>query len=152
MIDIVKADFSHAADVKNCCDKAFAEYVPIIGKNPAPMYYDYTKEIKNNTVFAALMNSKAVGFSLIKDGEENYMWLDVLAVNPLYSGKGIGKALIAFSEKYILQCGKNECRLYTNIKFDRTVKIYLKYGFEIYNTVFEDGYERFYMKKSLIYL
>ncbi len=150
MIDIVRGDFSCAADLKRCCDEAFAQYIPLIGKCPAPMYYNYEEEIEKNIVFFALNDGRPVGFSLIKDGEDNYMWLDVLAVNPMYGGMGTGRALIAFSEKYILRCGKHECRLYTNTKFERTVKIYLKYGFEIYNKVVENGYERFYMKKSLI--
>ena len=150
--EIVRAKLPDADAVKLCCDKAFEEYISVIGKCPAPMYYDYNEEIENHIVFIVLKDNETVGFSIIKDeDEEHYMWLDVLAVNPEYSGMGIGRELIAFSERYIFQCGKHECRLYTNTKFYRTVKIYLKYGFEIYNTVFENGYERFYMKKSLIF-
>lgn len=149
MVDIYKAEKGDALAVQSCCEKAFESYISLIGKKPAPMNYNYLTEITNHTVFVASNGQEIMGFVLIKDSDGEYMWLDVLAVNPNFSGNGIGRALIAFCENYILQNGKNECRLYTNVKFERTCNIYARLGYEIYDKVNKDGYERYYMKKNL---
>lgn len=149
MVHIRKAEKEDAPAVQLCCNRAFEAYHSLIGKNPAPMTYHYLEEITNHTVFAAIYDCKIAGFVLIKDSRDDYMWLDVLAVNPDCSGKGIGRMLISYCENYILQNGKHECRLYTNTKFKRTCSIYARLGYEIYDTVSEDGYERYYMKKDL---
>lgn len=149
MIYIYKAGEKDALAVQLCCEEAFGRYVSLIGKKPAPMCYDYLNEISNHVVFVASNGVKIVGFVLIKDDGEDYMWMDVLAVSPEFSGKGIGRRLISYCENYILQKGKRECRLYTNVKFERTCGIYAQQGYEIYDIVNEKGYERYYMKKEL---
>lgn len=150
MVIIHKAEKGEALALQLCCDKAFEAYISLIGKKPAPMLYDYLTEITEHTVFVASNEQEIVGFVLIKDSKEDYMWLDVLAVDPDFCGKGIGRKLITQCENYILQSGKNECRLYTNVKFERTCNIYLQLGYEIYDTVCVDDYERYYMKKRLM--
>lgn len=149
MIQIYRAEKEDAAAVEACCEKAFEAYISLIGKKPAPMHYDYAEEITEHAVFVASDGKEIQGFVLMKDGEADYMWLDVLAVNPASSGNGIGRALIAYGEDYILQNGKKECRLYTNVKFERTCNIYRKLGYEIYDKVCVEGYERYYMKRNL---
>lgn len=149
MVEIRRADKGDEAAVRLCCDRAFEAYISLIGKKPAPMLYDYLKEITNHTIFVASNKKEIAGFVLVKAGKDDYMWLDVLAVRPDFSGKGIGRRLISYCENYILQSGKNECRLYTNVKFERTCNIYLQLGYEIYDRVCVDGYERYYMKKQL---
>lgn len=152
MIRIYRAEKEDAAAVQLCCEKAFEAYISLIGKKPAPMHYDYAEEITEHAVFVASNGTEILGFVLVKEGEADYMWLDVLAVNPAFSGKGIGRALIAYGEKYMLQKGKKECRLYTNVKFERTCNIYLQLGYEIYDKVCVDGYERYYMRRNLAVL
>lgn len=150
MVDIRKAKRKDAFGVQYCCNKAFEAYISLIDKKPAPMVYDFFKVITDNIVFVALYGAEIVGTAVVKDGKDDYMWLDVLAVNPDFSGKGIGRALISHCENYISKYGKNECRLYTNVKFQRTCNIYLRLGYEIYDEICEDGYQRYYMKKYLI--
>lgn len=149
MAEIHIAAEKDAEAIQLCCERAFKGYIPIIGKKPAPMYYNYLNEIRKGTVLAAFENSAVAGFALIKDGGNDFMWLDVLAADPSFEGKGVGRALLSACESFILQNGKSECRLYTNVKFERTCRIYLHYGFEIYDTVQENGYDRYYMKKLL---
>lgn len=149
MIHIYRAEKRDAMAIQQCCDEAFEEYRSLIGKKPAPMHYNYLEQITKYDIFVASNGTEIVGFVLIKDGKENYMWLDVLAVKPKFAGMGIGRKLISYCERYILQKGKTECRLYTNVKFKRTCNIYTKLGYEIYDTRCIDGYERYYMKKDL---
>lgn len=45
--------------------------------------------------------------------------------------------------------GKSECRLYTHVKYQRTLEIYRQRGYVIYDRVQEKGFDRYYMRKQL---
>lgn len=45
--------------------------------------------------------------------------------------------------------GKTECRLYTHVKYQRTLEIYRQRGYVIYDRVQEKGFDRYYMRKQL---
>ena len=148
-MEIRRAVIEDLADVFTCNVNAFKGYITLINRAPAPMMTDFSVELKNNGLFVACEGDRLLGFALIQDGEEDFMWLDVLAVNPEYQGQGVGRALLDFTQRFILEHGKTECRLNTNVKFERTLGIYLRYGFEIYDTPVVHGYERHYLKKKL---
>ena len=88
-----------------------------------------------------------LGYLLIKDGEGDFQWMDVLAAEP--KGTGVGRALLTFCEDYIRAQGKHQCRLYTHVKYTRSQQIYLRQGYTIYDRVQEEGFDRYYMKKDL---
>lgn len=148
-MEIRRATIEDLADIFTCNINAFKNYITLINRAPAPMMVDFSAELKNNDLFVACENNEILGFALIQDTEDDFMWLDVLAVNPQHQGKGVGRNLLNFTEQFILKHGKSECRLNTNVKFERTLGIYLQYGFEIYETPVVHGYERHYLKKKL---
>ncbi|MBE6112805.1 MAG: GNAT family N-acetyltransferase [Peptococcaceae bacterium] len=148
-MEIRRATIEDLADIFTCNINAFKNYITLINRAPAPMMTDFSAELKNNHLFVACENDEVLGFALIQDTADDYMWLDVLAVQPEHQGKGIGRSLLDFTEQFILTKGKSECRLNTNVKFKRTLGIYLQYGFEIYDTPVVHGYERHYLKKNL---
>ena len=154
MVEIRKATIEDAGEIFLCCTRAFRDYIPLIGKTPGPMLMDYTEEIRYHSLFVACEKEKIAGFVLIKDAnpDVNYAWLDVLAVNPSFQRKGIGRSLLQFCENYILEQGKTQCRLYTHVKYIDTQNVYLHYGYQIYDKVAESGYERYYMRKNLFNL
>lgn len=57
--------------------------------------------------------------------------------------------LLDYTEDFMKAQGKRECRLYTNVKFTNTKEIYLHCGYEIYERALVNGYDRYYMKKTL---
>lgn len=138
-----------AAFLFSCAAAAFGDYILLIGRTPGPMLEDYYEGICHHNVFIAEDNDGPCGFSLLKDGEGNILWLDVLAVLPTASGKGIGRALLAHVEDYMQQVGKQECRVYTHVKYTRSLALYERAGFSIYTRVQENGFDRYYLKKIL---
>jgi len=88
-----------------------------------------------------------LGYLLIKDGDGEVMWMDVLAAWP--KGTGVGRRLMDHCEAFLRARGKTECRLYTHVKYQRTLEIYRQRGYVIYDRVQEKGFDRYYMRKQL---
>jgi len=147
---IRKAVFEDSPTLFQCVMEAFKDYILLIGRTPGPMLEDYSEAIKRHQIFVAETEEGIVGFTLIKDGEGDFMWLDVLAVYPDKGNHGVGKKLIAMAEEFIRNCGKAECRLYTHVKYQKPIAIYQSLGYQIYNRVQENGFDRYYMKKTLL--
>jgi GNAT superfamily N-acetyltransferase len=78
------------------------------------------------------------------------MWLDILGVYNKYQKKGYGKILIEFGESVMLKMGITECRIYTNVKFEETIAIYKHLGYEVYDRKIEHGYDRVFLRKTLL--
>ncbi|MBN7774228.1 GNAT family N-acetyltransferase [Clostridium aminobutyricum] len=148
-MEIRKATKSDAAAVFTCAVEAFKDYILLIDRTPGPMLEDYYEAIKHHHVFVASTKGSIDGFILIKDGNVDFMWLDALAVYPGSRNVGVGGSLISFGEKFIKSMGKSECRLYTHVKYERSIAIYQHLGYQIYDRIQENGYDRYYLKKVL---
>lgn len=132
-----------------CCTAAFKDYIPLIRQTPGPMLEDYWESVQHCPTLVAEEDGKLLGFVLLKEGKQSFMWMDVLATFPELHGKGVGRQLLAACEERIKALGRTECRLYTHVKYERTQSIYLRNGYEIYERVQEKGFDRFYMRKQL---
>lgn len=148
-MEIRKATVNDVPEICSCSTESFKDYILLIERLPGPMLEDYYDSALCHNMFVAEEKGQILGFLLIKDGDGDFMWLDVVAVSPRAQGKGVGKALIAYCEEFIKNKGKSECRLYTHVKYKDIQAIYISHGFEIYDRVHENGFERFYMKKRL---
>jgi len=146
---IRSAKLEDVPELYSCCVEAFKDYILLIGRTPGPMLEDLYEGVLHHDIFVAQEGDSIAGFILIKDGEGDFMWLDILAVYPKFRNKGIGNALVEFCEDFIRSEGKSECRLYTHVKYEKTQKLYLDRGFEIYDRVQEYGFDRYYMRKDL---
>ena len=148
-MEIRRAKLEDVPAIYSCCVESFKNYILLIGRTPEPMLEDYYEGALHHHPFIVLHGDSIAGFILVKDGEVDFMWLDVLAIHPDCKNKGIGKALIAFCEDFIRSMGKSECRLYTHLKYERTQSIYFDSGYEIYDRMQEDGFDRYYMRKKI---
>lgn len=146
-MEIRRANLSDLPAVYTCCTEAFKDYIPLIGQVPGPMLEDYGAALEKDFLFVAEEAGVLRGYLLIKDGDGDFMWMDVLAAHP--KGTGAGRALMAFCENFIRAQGKRQCRLYTHVTYQRTQEIYLRQGYQIYDRVQEYGFDRYYMRKDL---
>ncbi len=148
-MEIRRATIEDVPDIYSCCVASFREYILLIGRTPGPMLEDYYEGVRRHHTFVIPYGDAIAGFALVKDGVGDFMWLDVLAVFPSFSNRGAGQALIAHCENFIQRAGKSECRLYTHVKYTKAQAIYLRRGYEIYDRILEDGFDRYYMRKRL---
>lgn len=146
-MEIRRAALADIPGVCACCVAAFKDYIPLIGQTPGPMLEDYCQARKEHFLFVAAQGEIILGYLLIKDGDGEVMWMDVLAAWP--KGTGVGRRLMDHCEAFLRARGKTECRLYTHVKYQRTLEIYRQRGYVIYDRVQEKGFDRYYMRKQL---
>lgn len=149
-MEIKRALPADESAIAACVNEAFSDYIPLIGQTPGPMLEDYHAALQDHTLFVAWEDGLLVGVVLLKDTPgEDTMWLDVLATRTAYQGRGIGQALVTHSEAFMRSLGKTECRLYTHVKYERTLALYRHLGYSVTHRIQEYGYDRYYMKKTL---
>lgn len=127
-----KASQDDAKEIVNCVNLSYEKYVSRMGKKLEPMLLDYNQIIKEENAFVGEYEGVIVGIFVLKINGD-YISLENIAVNPLYQGKGIGKALMNFAEDFTIEKGFNELRLYTNVKMEENIEIYKKQGYLIYD-------------------
>ena len=146
---IRRASPSDEPEIRNCAEQAYARYVPLIGRKPAPMIADFLTQIAAGAVYV-LRDDQArfQGFVVfyVKDG---YLLLENVAVLPSAAGRGVGKALIGFCEDAARQRGVPAVHLYTNAKMTDNIAIYSRLGYVKVAERTEDGFNRIYFEKTL---
>lgn len=135
--------------IRACAQAAYARYVPLIGREPAPMTADFAARIRSRDTHVALgADGRIVGFVVFHDSDDHVL-LENVAVLPDTAGQGIGKALIRLVEATAKCRGFNFVKLYTNEKMVENILIYRHLGYEEYDRRMEDGFSRVYFRKAL---
>ncbi|MDO6585664.1 GNAT family N-acetyltransferase [Salipiger sp. 1_MG-2023] len=133
------------AAIRDCARQAYGGYVPLIGREPAPMSADYAAQIAAGEVFVA-EDGGFLGFIVYRMAPDHLL-LENVAVLPRASGRGIGKALIAACEDAARAAGL-PVRLYTNAKMTANLSLYPRLGYTETGRVSEDGFDRVYFEKQ----
>jgi len=127
--------------------EAYQQYIPVMGKKPAPMLADYAAHLDRDTVYVALDGEIVIGYAIIISKKDGW-WLENIAVDPAHAGKGVGTALIARLEGDLAR-QTDYYQLYTNRLMLRNIDWYLRLGFIETGRRLEDGYERVFFRKTL---
>lgn len=138
-----------AEQITTCARLAYARYVPLIGREPAPMLADFPAQIAAGQVHVALSDQGAVQGYIVFYPEGRHMMLESVAVLPQAAGRGIGKALIAHCENTAHRAGLNSIRLYTNEKMAENLMIYPRLGYIETGRRSEHGFNRVFFEKRL---
>lgn len=136
-------------DVRECAERAYARYVPLMGRKPAPMIADFAAQIAAGNAYVAADGHGVFQGYIVFYQEEDRILLENVAVLPDAAGRGVGKALISFCEDAARQRGLDAVHLYTNEKMTDNLSIYPKLGYVEVERRTEDGFKRVYFEKSL---
>lgn len=147
MIRLARA--SDEPDIKHCAEQAYARYVPVIGRKPAPMIADFTTQIAAGMVYVATDDQARFQGFIVFYARESHFLLENVAVLPSAAGCGVGKKLIGFCESTARQRGANAVHLYTNEKMLDNLSMYPRLGYVKVAERMEDGFRRVYFEKSL---
>lgn len=147
MIRLAKA--SDEPDIKHCAEQAYARYVPVIGRKPAPMIADFATQIAAEMVYVATDDQARFQGFIVFYARERHFLLENVAVLPSAAGRGVGKKLIGFCESTARQRGANAVHLYTNEKMIDNLSMYPRLGYVKVAERMEDGFRRVYFEKSL---
>ena len=146
---IRQARASDEAEIRHCAEAAYARYIPLIGRKPAPMLADFAAQIVAGDVYVATAADGAFQGFIVFYAEADHVMLENVAVLPRAAGHGVGKALIGFCEAMARERGLKAVHLYTNEKMSENLSIYPKLGYVEVARRSEDGFNRVYFEKSL---
>ncbi|WP_426959149.1 GNAT family N-acetyltransferase [Muricoccus radiodurans] len=129
-------------------ERAYAHYVPILGRRPAPMDDDFAARVAAGQAYVLERNGAIVALAVIED-HGDHLWIDNLAVDPALNGQGVGQVLLAFCEAEARRRGYRKLGLLTNERMTRNRAIYARYGFTETEHREVNGFRRVYMHKLL---
>lgn len=148
MIKLRPATLADASAVAVCVNNAFGHYIERIGMKPAPMEMDYEHEIREHQVFVVEDAGQVVGSLVLGITEEGFL-LDVIAVDPKYWGKGVGRIMLEHAEAEAKKQGFDSIYLFTHEKMTENQALYKRIGYVEYDRRLENGRKRVYMRKPL---
>ncbi|WP_053387339.1 GNAT family N-acetyltransferase [Leucobacter japonicus] len=147
MLEIRVASADEADDLTALVRRAYAPYVPRIGREPAPMSSDYAALIGEGRVRVAILRERIVGL-LVTVPHPDHLLVENVAVDPEAHGQGIGGALLAAADAEAERLGLPELRLYTNAAMTENLAYYPKRGFVETGRRTEHGFERVYFTRE----
>ena len=142
------ATAADVAAIRALIERAYALYVPRIGRRPAPMDADYAQHVADGEV-AVLDEEGAIAGIVVWRPESDHGFIDNVAVDPDRQGRGIGRLLLAYVEREAARRGLGELRLYTNAKMTENLATYPKIGWTEFDRRVEDGFDRVFFRKRI---
>jgi GNAT superfamily N-acetyltransferase len=130
-------------------ERAYAHYVPVIGRRPAPMDDDYAARIAAGQAHVLERGGRILGLVVIED-RPDHLWLDNIAVEPEARGQGLGGVLLDFVEAETRRRGFQELRLLTNERMEANLLLYRHRGFAEIERREEKGFRRVFLRKALM--
>lgn len=137
------------AAIRSLVRRAYAVYVPRMGREPGPMLDDYAARIAEGAVHVLELDGVLAGAVVLLPLADGGLLLDNVAVDPDLQGRGLGRALGGFAEAEARRRGHAELRLYTHETMVENVAMYATLGYEETHRATEKGYARIYMRKRL---
>ncbi len=127
---------------------AYETYVPLIGREPAPMLQDFPADIADGAVWTARGAEGPVGYVVARPKGEDWL-LENVAVAPEAQGTGLGKRLIERAEAEGAVRGFARVILYTNAKMTANLSLYPSLGYVETGRREQDGFDRVFFVKAL---
>jgi GNAT superfamily N-acetyltransferase len=149
MPEIRRAPPEMAPALAALVQRAYAHYVPVIGRRPAPMDDDYDARCAAGEAFWLPDAKGELAGLIILEEAPDHLWIDNVAVEPTLHHQGLGRVLLAFAEDEARRRGVAELRLLTNERMTRNIGVYARCGYEEYDRREENGFRRVYMRKRL---
>lgn len=145
---IRRANPDDEAQIRDCAEQAYARYVAVIGRKPAPMVADFKAQIAAGQVYVSVEGEAFHGF-IVFFPKGDHILLENVAVLPSATGRGIGKALVGFCEEKARRGDFKAVHLYTNEKMIENLSIYPRLGYVEVARRHEDGFDRVFFEKRL---
>jgi ribosomal protein S18 acetylase RimI-like enzyme len=109
---------------------AYAQWVPLIGREPKPMGADYAVAVRDHLVdLIEIGGQLAALIELIPQAD--HVLIENVAVAPAFQGRGLARRLMAHAETVAASLRLDLLRLYTNARFARNIDLYRRLGYGI---------------------
>ena len=107
---------------------AFLPWVPVIGRDPLPMFTDYAAAVLQDRI--DILEDTCTTLGLIHMiPEPDHLWVETIAIDPDHQGRGLGRYLMTHAETVARSLGLPELRLLTNAAMSSNLRLYTGLGF-----------------------
>jgi|WetSurMetagenome_2_1015567.scaffolds.fasta_scaffold751600_1 ribosomal protein S18 acetylase RimI-like enzyme len=125
------AEPADASAIRDLTRRAYARWVPVLGREPLPMTADYEVGVRRHR-FDLLTSADERLLALIETRvEANGLLILNLAVDPALQGRGLGPRLLSHAEMLAREQGLPRLRLYTHEKMAKNVALYQRLGYAV---------------------
>jgi GNAT superfamily N-acetyltransferase len=143
-----RATRADTAGVTACVCAAYQRWIPVIGRQPAPMLEDYGEVIDRRDVRVAERDGAIVGVLVLEwSGAEPF--IDNVAVDPIVAGTGVGRRLLELAESEARRHGHGGITLSTNERMADNLVLYERIGYVAFEHRTVGAYRRVFMRKAL---
>ncbi len=144
-----RAGLGDVAAVRALSRAAYAQWVPLIGREPKPMTADYEHAVRAHVVDLYEVDGVLEGvIEMIVAAD--HLLVENVAVRPGGQRRGLGAALMGHAEAVAAGLGFGEIRLYTNGAFVSNIAFYGRRGYVVTGReAFPAGGEIVFMAKRL---
>src|SRR4051812_9742714 len=128
-----RAGPADAAAVRSLTREAYAQWIPVIRREPLPMNADYEKAVREHDIDLFYVDGQLVALIEVFRADDD-LFVENIAVSPEHQGKGLGHHLLNHAEAMASNAGLGGLRLLTNQAFATNVRLYQSVGFRIDRT------------------
>jgi len=111
------------------------------------MLENYAEVLRSRSVFVGENGGTIVGLLVLSETDEGFT-LENVAVNPHFSGQGLGRHLLWLAEQEAITDGHASIHLYTHEKMTRNIALYEKIGYVTYDRRTEGPYKGLHAKNT----
>ena len=86
-----------AAAVRSLTREAYAQWIPVIGREPLPMKADYEKAVREHEIDLLYADDQLVALIEVFLTAD-HLFIENIAVSPEHQGKGLGHHLLSHAE------------------------------------------------------
>ena len=119
-----------AGAVRDLTRAAYAQWVPVLGREAKPMTADYDVAVRDHIVDLLYVGGELAAL-IEMHPEAGHLLVVNVAVSPASQGRGYGRALLAHAEEFARSLGLGELRLYTSSRLTGNVKLYERVGYQV---------------------
>ena len=112
------------------------------------MDHDYQCHIDAGEAFLFELDRSVVALLVVVE-HADHLLIDNIAVDPLYQGRSLGRALLGWAEARARSQGLPALRLFTHARISSNIELYRRIGFAITHRAIVDGFDRIFMRKVL---
>ena len=107
---------------------AYGGYAVLLGRTPLPMLTDFAAAIADHPVWV-LTDGRAIVGVIELVGRADHLWVDNVAIDPAWQGRGLGRRLLAFADDEARRLGLPAVGLLTNERYAANIAMYERYGY-----------------------
>ena len=125
-----RATPADANAIRDLVRAAYAQWVPVMGREPIPMQADYAAAAVRHVIDLHEIDGVLAAVMEMRPANDHLFVVNV-AVAPIVQGRGLGCALLAHAERFAASLGLDEIRLFTNKAMVANAKLYLALGYTV---------------------